>query len=71
VTTTSIQDGCSDSHKTWKCADQELERQIRCFPYVELSDKKKLEAQVSLTPLQHDFALDPIIPPFDFHFDFS
>ena len=28
----------SDSHKTWKCADQELERQIRCFPYVELSD---------------------------------
>jgi hypothetical protein len=22
----------------WKCADQELERQIRCFPYVELSD---------------------------------
>ena len=20
------------------------------------------------TPLQHDFALDPIIPPFDFHF---
>ena len=20
------------------------------------------------TPLQHDFALDPVIPPFDFHF---
>jgi hypothetical protein len=23
----------SDSHETWKCADPELERQIRCFPY--------------------------------------
>jgi hypothetical protein len=22
----------SDSHETWKCADPELERQIRCFP---------------------------------------
>ena len=22
------------------------------------------------TPIQHDFALDPIIPPFDFHFGF-
>jgi hypothetical protein len=22
------------------------------------------------SPLQHDFALDPIILPFDFHFDF-
>ena len=21
-------------------------------------------------PLQHDFALDPVVPPFDFHFDF-
>jgi hypothetical protein len=28
----------SDSHETWKCTNQELERQIRCFPYVELSD---------------------------------
>jgi hypothetical protein len=27
----------SNSHKTWKCADQELERQIHCFPYVELN----------------------------------
>jgi hypothetical protein len=26
----------SDSHKTWKCADQALERQIRRFIYVEL-----------------------------------
>jgi hypothetical protein len=23
----------SDSHETWKCADPELEKQIRCFPY--------------------------------------
>jgi hypothetical protein len=28
----------SDSHETWKCVDAELQRQIRCFPYVELSD---------------------------------
>jgi hypothetical protein len=28
----------SDSHKTWKCADPELEWQIRCFPYGERSD---------------------------------
>jgi len=27
----------SDSHETWKCADAELERQIRCFPYGEHS----------------------------------
>jgi hypothetical protein len=26
------------------------------------------ESGVRYTPLQHDFALDPIIPPFDFHF---
>jgi hypothetical protein len=24
----------SDSRETWKCADPELEKQIRCFPYV-------------------------------------
>jgi hypothetical protein len=28
----------SDSHETWKCAKAELHGQIRCFPYVELSD---------------------------------
>jgi hypothetical protein len=33
----------SDSHETWKCADQELERQISCFPYVELSDVPRLQ----------------------------
>jgi hypothetical protein len=32
----------SDSQKTWKCADQELESQIRCFPYVEPSDVPRL-----------------------------
>ena len=32
-----------DSHETWKCADQELEGQIRCFPYVELSDVPRLQ----------------------------
>ena len=33
----------SDSHETWKCADQEMERQICCFPYVELSDVPQLQ----------------------------
>ena len=33
----------SDSHEMWKCADQELERQISCFPYVELSDVPRLQ----------------------------
>jgi hypothetical protein len=33
----------SDSHETWKCADQELERQISCFPYEELSDVPRLQ----------------------------
>ena len=33
----------SDSHETWKCADPELERQIRCFPYGELSDVRRLQ----------------------------
>ena len=29
----------------WKCANQELERQICCFPYVELSDIPRLQQQ--------------------------
>jgi hypothetical protein len=33
----------SDSHETWKCVDAELQRQIRCFPYVELSDVPLLQ----------------------------
>ena len=33
----------SDSHETWKCVDTELQRQIRCFPYVELSDVPRLQ----------------------------
>ena len=33
----------SDSHETWKCADPELERQIRCFPYGERSDVPRLQ----------------------------
>ena len=33
----------SDSHETWKCVDAELQRQIRCFSYVELSDVPRLE----------------------------
>ena len=33
----------SDSHETWKCADQELQRQIHCFPYAELSDFPRLQ----------------------------
>ena len=33
----------SDSHETWKCVDAELQRQIRCFPYVELSDVTRLQ----------------------------
>jgi hypothetical protein len=32
--------------------------------YIRVSDRKSNP----ITPLQHDFALDPIIPPFDFHF---
>ena len=27
----------------WKCADPELERQIRCFPYGERSDVPQLQ----------------------------
>jgi hypothetical protein len=33
----------SDSHRTWKCADTELQRQIRCFPYEERSDVTRLQ----------------------------
>jgi hypothetical protein len=33
----------SDSHETWKCADPELERQNRCFPYRERSDVPRLQ----------------------------
>ena len=33
----------SDSHETCKCADPELERQIRCFPYGEHSDVPRLQ----------------------------
>ena len=33
----------SDRHETWKCADPELERQIRCFPYGERSDVPRLQ----------------------------
>jgi hypothetical protein len=33
----------SDSHETWKCADPELEKQIRCFPYVLPSDVQRLQ----------------------------
>jgi hypothetical protein len=32
-----------DSHERWKCADPELERQIRCFPYGERSDFPQLQ----------------------------
>jgi hypothetical protein len=27
----------------WKCVDSELQRQIRCFSYVELSDVPRLQ----------------------------
>ena len=33
----------SDSHETWKCVDAELQWQIRCFAYVELSDVPRLQ----------------------------
>jgi hypothetical protein len=29
--------------ETWKCADQELKRQIRCFPYGERSGVPRLQ----------------------------
>jgi hypothetical protein len=32
-----------DSHETWKCVEAELQRQIRCFPYVEFSDAPRLQ----------------------------
>jgi len=32
----------SDSHETWKCADPELEREIRCFPDGERSEFPRL-----------------------------
>ena len=33
----------SDSHEKWKCADPQLERQIRCFPYGDRSDVPRLQ----------------------------
>jgi hypothetical protein len=33
----------ADSHETWKCAEPELERQIRCFPYGDSSDVPRLQ----------------------------
>ena len=33
----------------WKCADAELQRQIRCFPYGERSDVQRLQ-QVEKKP---------------------
>ena len=33
----------SDSHETWKCANPELERFIRCFPCGERSDVPRLQ----------------------------
>ena len=33
----------------WKCADQELEKQISCFPYEEISDVPRLQ-QVHKSP---------------------
>jgi hypothetical protein len=38
-----VRDSSSDSNETWKCADPELERQIRCFPYGERSDVTRLQ----------------------------
>ena len=40
--------GKSDSHETWKCADPELERQIRCFPYGERVKQKAIGRQRNL-----------------------
>ena len=33
----------SHGDETWKCVDAELQQQIRCFPYVELSDIPRLQ----------------------------
>jgi predicted permease len=39
--------------KTRKCADQRLERQIRCFSYVELSDVPRLWQKKCRTGISH------------------
>ena len=33
----------SDSHETWKCVNADLQRIIRCFSDVELSDVPRLQ----------------------------
>jgi hypothetical protein len=38
-----------------------------CYHSVSIARSRTLR-KWCYTPLQHDFALDPIIPPFDFHF---
>ena len=38
----------SDSHETWKCADPELEKQIRCFPYIARSVVERLQATLPM-----------------------
>jgi hypothetical protein len=35
-------------HETWKCADPELEKQIRCFPYIARSVVDRLQATLSM-----------------------
>jgi hypothetical protein len=79
TTITAMYHGRWDSHETWKCADPELEKQIRCFLYVSRSDVERLqqlykcrytteESRTNFLGLQHYFALDPMISTFVFHF---
>ena len=39
---------CMRSEEPWKCADPELEKQIRCFPYIARSVVERLQATLSM-----------------------
>ena len=53
----------SDIHETWKCVNAELQRQIRCFPYAELSDVPWLQqVEKKAVGRQRNLGLEIVIP---------
>jgi hypothetical protein len=48
-------------NETWKCADPELEKQIRCFPYIARSVVERLQAILSM-PLNDRGISDYFVP---------
>ena len=51
----------SDRNETWKCADPELEKQIRCFPYIARSVVERQQASLSM-PLNDRGISDYFVP---------